>query len=795
MGRHIRASSPIPPFLVVYPNFAYPPIFGGINEPVQISSDVNKLAAITIRMNYGNPRTTIRDLLLARGDSKENNMMNFTGLQDRIQPYMAQGQYDEAIRECEKVWRNDPDNVRLLLLMGRLHHRAKGAQKAEFFFDLAGKHASGDQGVLRRVEMFNRATALLPTSRTDIENFCDPDIVLVQAPGWGVNTPPLGTAMLTSFARKHGYKVLPIDLNVEFYLNRPPEFDKTWELEQSQWFWETIDCVKRFKNAFGKEMDAFVDLVIATNTPLVGFTVYTSSMYLSMELARLLKKRRPELKIIFGGPHVSRFLAGLWVIKDPAVDAVAQGEGELTLIDVIERVKTGRPLTDCPGLLVRANDQVVDTGDRELLKDLNQVPAPDFADYAFELYRTPTRLPLMSSRGCPNRCIFCNERPFWKTFRYRTAENVFAEIQSQLARYSSVNFLDFQDSLVNGMIRELDHLADLIIESGLRVSWAGQAVIRKEMTPELMTKLKRSGCVCLAYGLETPSESLMLKVGKVMSKGADVNDIAEAHGKTGLGATYNFMFGLPGETEEDAFETQEFLRRNKKYSLSVNPSSHFCGFAPGTLAYEDPQPYGLDLSKGGLYWESTDGRNTYISRLKRFEDFCRLVQELGIQTTYPSTILLDRNRTLGTYYAQAGDVRRARRYFEAWLEEHPDDEHIRASLVKVIASDPIFLAASLAVSGCDQKIGVSYTPPNHTDQNWVKGIAKKWATAFFIENSIQAKSDFAVCKKVTFSDGTVRTIVEQKETAGSLIVFLGGTPLDGNVVGYPKKFIVHSGIK
>jgi len=712
--------------------------------------------------------------------------MNFSGLQERIQTFVAQGRHEKSIKECLKVWRDNKENVELSLLIGRLYHRAGNAQEAKCFFTIAGKHANGDTGVLRRIEMFKRATALLPTSRTDIENFCDPDIVLVQAPGWGVNTPPLGTAMLTSFARKHGYKVLPIDLNVEFYLNRPSEFDKTWELEQSLWFWDTADCVKRLNDAFRKEIDAFVDLVIAANSPLVGFTVYNSSMYLSMELARLLKKRRPELKIIFGGPHVSRFMAGLWVIKDPAVDAVAQGEGELTLIDVIERVKTGRPLTDCPGLLIRINDEVVDTGDRELIKDLNQVPAPDFGDYAFELYRTPTRLPLMSSRGCPNRCIYCNERPFWKAFRYRTAENVFAEIQAQLTRYPFVNFLDFQDSLVNGMIRELDRLADLIIESGLKVNWSGQAAIRKEMTLELMTKLKRSGCVCMAYGLETPSSSLMLKVGKVLASGADANAIAEAHGKTGLGVTYNFMFGLPGETEEDAFEAHEFLRRNKKYGLAVNPSPHFCGFAPGTFAYENPQHYGIDLSKGHLYWESTDRRNTYICRLKRFEDFCRLVQELGISTTYPSTVLLDRNRTLGNYYVQTGDKMRARWYFKAWLEEHPDDNDIRASLDEMISSDPIFLASSLAVSGCDRKTDVSYTPPNHTDQNWVKGVAKTWATAYFVEDSIQAKSDFAVGKKVTFSDGTVRTIVRLKENDGSLIVFLDGIPLDGNVVGYPN---------
>ena len=102
---------------------------------------------------------------------------------------------------------------------------------------------------------------------------------------------------------------------------------------------------------------------------------------------------------------------------------------------------------------------------------------------------------------------------------------------------------------------------------------------------------------------------------------------------------------------------------------------------------------------------------------------------------------------------------------------------------------------SFVVAGCDQKIGVSYTPPNHTDENWVKGIAKKWAAAFFVKDSIQAKNDFAVGKKVTFSDGTFRTIVNLEQNAGNLIVFLDGAPLDGNVVGYPKEIKVTDAAK
>lgn len=716
--------------------------------------------------------------------------MNFFDLQERIQTFITLRQYDNAINECEYVWNNDPKNAQLLLLMGRLYHRANKIPLAKSFFDRAAENSNGNKDILFRVEMFNRITALLPNSRTDIENSCNPDIVLIQAPGWGVKTPPLATAMLTSFIRNNGYKVLPLDFNIEFYLKRPPEFENTWKLEQSLWFWETQDSVKKLQQEFSKEVDAFVNLILATDTQIVGFTIYNSSAQISLELAHMLKKHKPDIKIIFGGPHVSRFMIGMSISENTDIDAVAQGEGEVTLINIIERIKSGRSLIDCPGLLLNVDGKVIDTGDQDLIKDLDQVPPPDFSDYTFENYLSPTCLPILSSRGCPNRCIFCNERPFWKTFRYRKAESIFEEVQLQLTRYPSVNFLEFEDSLVNGMIRELDRFAELLIESGLKLSWSGQAAIRKEMTPELLTKLKRSGCICLAYGLETSSSSLMSKVGKVLAKGADVNDIAEAHGKTNLNAVYNIMFGLPGETEEDVFDTHEFLRRNKDYSVTVNPSPSFCGFAPGTLVYEDPQKHGVDLSKGYLNWESTDGKNTYIVRLKRFEDFCRLVKEFGVPTTYPSTTLLDRNRTLGNYYAQAHNTLRARWYYTSWLKDHPDDESIKAALDNVNATDPLFLETSVKEQSCNETSVITFIPYNISDDNWIKGISKTGRAAFFIEDSIQVQTEFALFKQATFSDGTVRSIIEQKKNDNYRIIYLNGPLLDGNIVGFPQKITV-----
>jgi SAM-dependent methyltransferase len=85
---------------------------------------------------------------------------------------------------------------------------------------------------------------------------------------------------------------------------------------------------------------------------------------------------------------------------------------------------------------------------------------------------------------------------------------------------------------------------------------------------------------------------------------------------------------------------------------------------------------------------------------------------------------------------------------------------------------------------------VAYKLKNYTDENWTNGIANNWATAFFVKTSDKAKTDLAIGKKVLFSDGTSRIIIRQQENDGSLIIFLEGSTLDGNEVGYPEEIIV-----
>lgn len=623
-------------------------------------------------------------------------------------------------------------------------------------------------------------TNLCPNSTTNYDNLDAPDVILVQAPGWGVQTAPLSLASLSAYVRQKGYKILPLDLNVEFFVIRPEKFSIMWDIDQSQWFWESEDCVNELLKEYKKQIDDFVELVVSTNTPLVGFSLYNTSMYTSMHLIKLLKKRKPELKIIVGGPHAHRYLAGNDLAANPLIDAVAQAEGEETLVDIIERVRENRTLLDCPGLLVFKDEAVYATPTRPMIPKIDALPIPDYSDFSLSPYLAPTRLPMASSRGCPNKCIYCNEQPYWESYRFRSAESMIEEVKHQLSLYPEIDFIDFQDSLCNGKISAIEKFAEYLIENRIKIQWAGQAVIRKEMTEELMIKLKQSGCVVMAYGLETPNPTLMRSVGKLLSKGADIDKIAEAHARTGLDAVYNVMFGLPGETEEDSLMVLEFLRRNAKNNLFVNPSAAFCGFANGTPGWDNAEKFGIDKTLGGTFWKSVDGNNTFLVRLKRFEDFCRLVSELGIKTTYPSTYLLNRNQVIAQYYIAIGQPEKAVYYYSEWVKDHPEDETAKEFLFR--HSDSIVTTSTSNV----------YAISRHSDENWTNGVAKDWGPAILFSHVPYILEELTVGKFVQFANLQVSKIIEVKNDIenDSIVIYLDGNLLDGDEVGWPNLITV-----
>jgi hypothetical protein len=236
-------------------------------------------------------------------------------------------------------------------------------------------------------------------------------------------------------------------------------------------------------------------------------------------------------------------------------------------------------------------------------------------------------------------------------------------------------------------MKTLVEFCDLMIDSGMnkKIRWSLEnAVIRKEMRKPIYDKLKEAGCTLLGYGMETPSVRLLHDVGKNLAtnKGVDLPAILKEGKEAGLVVSVNVMFGLPTETEDDFNFLMEFLRDNKDAFSMVNPSLNFCEYYPGSRGHNNPEEHNIDLSKGTLFWDSADGKNTYLTRMKRFEKFCGLAKEFKIDNLFEIQELPNKHKLLFDYYYVCNDVDNCVAEYEQ-IDQEEITEEIKAKYLLI----------------------------------------------------------------------------------------------------------------
>lgn len=511
-------------------------------------------------------------------------------------------------------------------------------------------------------------------NRSPVKNYLNPTIIFAQAPSWSVISPPLSLATLVGMARGHGYSALAIDLNLEWLKKCKEEYRSCWEMEKGAWFWASETHVKDFIEQHDDLINSYIDFMISLDPKMIGFSVYASSYQMTMECVKRIKKRAPWIPVILGGPHVSYDMCGPAALVDCGADFIVEGEGEQTLLQILQAMEKGDDLYQIPGIFYFKNLEHIRNKEQPTIRKLDELPYVDFSDFSFFNYDCPNVLPIMSSRGCPNKCIYCTEMEYWRTFRVYSGERVFNEIVYQMRLNPQINFVEFQDSLINGNIAQLKKLATLIIEGNLNIEWKAQAVIRREMDYELFALLKKSGCKSLGFGMETASNEVMIKSGKALARMTDLAQLVKDAHRAGLFCSYNVMFGLPAETEESHIETLNFLKENREWITSVNPSQGLCSFAPSTRGHKEAEKYGMIAGPTGQdYWKSVDGTNTILTRIRRFEEFNALVKELEIHSTNSGTLAHKQKLTADFYFLEK-DYENARKHYKLWLAETGNDE-------------------------------------------------------------------------------------------------------------------------
>ncbi|MCX5714499.1 MAG: radical SAM protein, partial [Candidatus Omnitrophica bacterium] len=459
-------------------------------------------------------------------------------------------------------------------------------------------------------------------------------VALLQCPGWGRDCPPYTLALLSAWLRNNGHQAFTFDLNNALYCSGPDKYKRMWDDKDLYSFWSNESLIGEFLQENERMMDFQIGKILDTDAKIVGFTVHFTSLLVSLAIARKIKAKAPDKIVVFGGPDCYRDMKGTAIINQEAVDIVVTGEGELTLLELVEIVEKSGKVDFCKGTFLKKDGQVIDCGDRPVINDLDSTPFADYSDFSDDIalghYREPERLEILDSRGCVTCCHFCSEWQFWKSFRSMSGERIFEEITFQMRKNPGVNYFYFIGSLLNGDPGALWRFCNLVIENNLKLRWSGQAVVRPEMTQGLLEDMRRAGCEWLGIGIESGSQRVRDKVNKHFTNKNAEEMLRYAH-QAGITTQVNFMFGIPSETENDFQESLEFLKRNRENIDSVLASQSFCVIDKGTYLHTHAKELGIKNAHHHLYWETKD--NNYLVMQRRYEEFCRLALSLGLPET------------------------------------------------------------------------------------------------------------------------------------------------------------------
>ncbi|MDD5119810.1 MAG: radical SAM protein [Candidatus Omnitrophica bacterium] len=460
-------------------------------------------------------------------------------------------------------------------------------------------------------------------------NFGFTDILLIQCPPWDISMPPLGVAYLSSYLKEHGYNASVFDLNIALYNLAGDNAKRLWE-QKNYDKWMNTDSLENANNRLKDEAGILLTKLLAkADIEYIGLSVNLAGISMAAGLIKIIKLQKPSSKIILGGwGCINEHMRGLF----PAglVDVFVVGEGEATLLEVIEVFRGLKKESDVRGAIF--NHRILaDYSPREPIMDLNVIPWPTFKEFNLHCYGSRS-LPIFTSRGCIGRCSFCNDWPNSTPYRSRSARSIMDEIIYHIKNNHTKTF-SFKDLLCNGDIGNLNKLADLIIASGIKINWDSQAIPRKEMTYELLLKLKQSGCSTLIYGIESFSDNVLKLMRKIFTSSV-AEDVLKDTWRAGIKSCINIIVGFPGETDEDFQSTLKAIKENRQYIGQIGAIS-VCLVNHNSDLENNHQRYNLilpgDTRIRAKEWRSSDNLSTYQLRRQRAERILSMANEIGLK--------------------------------------------------------------------------------------------------------------------------------------------------------------------
>lgn len=303
------------------------------------------------------------------------------------------------------------------------------------------------------------------------------------------------------------------------------------------------------------------EIVLATEPEMVGFSATTSGFMDAIEIATYIRERRPEIKIVFGNVHVSSL--GAPVLEEfPEIDYLVIGEGEGALLNLAD----GKPLKEIGNLIYRDEQgRIVVNPRRDRILDLDELPFPAYEKlagfpHAYHLplfaYEKRYGATMITSRGCPYTCSFCDRTVFERLYKTNSAQYTYDHMK-YLRDNFGVHHINMYDDLFTAKKQRVMDLCDLLIENPLGVQW-NCAIRTGHTSDEMLAKLKQAGVLMVSMGIESADPAMMERHKAGVTLEAVRDTVRQIHA-AGMRAKGLFIFGMPGETPETVKTTSDFI--------------------------------------------------------------------------------------------------------------------------------------------------------------------------------------------------------------------------------------------
>lgn len=365
-----------------------------------------------------------------------------------------------------------------------------------------------------------------------------------------------------------------------------------------------------------------------------------------LAVSEAVKQKYPDKPIVWGGYHPS--LLADQTVRDPRIDIVARGQGEVTCLELARYLKGEMTLEEINGLTYRRDGEVVHNPERAIA-DINGFPAMPYELIDFERYiefnrryhnDTRRAISYVSSFGCPHACGFCsNPEAYGRKWKGLAAGRVVAEVNGLVERYD-LERVYFDDNNFFASKRRVREICRGFKESPRKFEWF--ATIRPSQvtafSDEDLTLIRDSGCTKFMMGAESGDDRML----ELISKGSEAKDVLEATRRCrahGIQPSYVFILGFPTETWEQMQTTLGFMKELKEIYTDTRTTTLFFTPFPGTPLTRLGEEHGFTMPTTLEQWAVYDARSVqtpWITRKQKIK--VKQIADFYLPWAYPNQL-------------------------------------------------------------------------------------------------------------------------------------------------------------